>query len=483
MLKQALRSANFLATVTLLGVLFIMVNYVASRRYARWDLTRERLTALADLTRTTVRGLAEPLQVTVFYQPNHRLYPLVTDLLQEYARLSPRVRIEHVDPDQDIARARALVQEFQIDVTSPEALNLVIFKSGMRHKYLSDTDLAEYDYAAITQTGEPRVRAFKGEEAFTSAILSVTQTRQPLVWVTTGHGEKPLDAADPTGLAQLKQTLEQQNMRLEAATLLEHTAVADDVGLIVIAGPTRRFAEQEAALLEGFLDRGGRVLALLDPLTDTGLEPLLARWGIALAADIVVDPAGRLPFVSAANLLVTTYSQHPIVEKMKMLVTLFPLARSVRPAAAPPEGLTVTPLALTSPSGWGETTTAVETFEFQADADLKGPVPIAAAAERQPPAASPDAPAPPPGRLVVIGDSEFAMNAQLGNVGNRDLAIGSVYWLLAQEERIGISPKPVQAIKLNLTAAQLTAVFWASVLALPAVCALLGAGMWWVRRT
>jgi len=266
-------------------------------------------------------------------------------------------------------------------------------------------------------------------------------------------------------------------------TLLERPEIPTDVKLIIIAGPTRRFTEQEVGLLETYLQHGGRMLALIDPLNDTGLDGLLAKWGVELGLDIVVDPARQLPFVSAANLFVTTYTQHPIVEKMKTLMTLFPLVRSVRAIEPTPQGLSVTPLALTSEAGWGETQTAVAQFQFNDGEDVKGPVQIAVASERLP-----SQPAEGAGgtnsrtRMVVIGDSDFIINAQLGNVGNRDLLLGAVFWLIEQESRIGISPRPLQSIKLNLTAGQLRGILWFSLLAMPFICGVSGLGMWWLRR-
>ena len=471
--RRLLSSLNLLASLVLLGVLFIMVNFISSRRYARWDFTKQKISALSDKTLQTVQGLKEPLSIIVFYQPDHRLYELVNDLLREYARLSPQIHLEQVDPQQDVARARQLVKEFEIDVTSPEALNLVIFKSGSRHKYLSDTDLAEYDYSRMSSGAQPRVKAFKGEDAFTSAIISVTQSAAPVIWLTSGHGEKSVESPDPTGLSDLKKYLEQQNITVTPSTLLEHTSIPQDVKLVLIPGPTHRFTEAEVALLQSYLEQGGRVLALIDPLEDAGLDGLLERWGITLGMDIVVDPARQLPFVSPANLFVTTYTHHPIVEKMKTLMTLFPLARSVRPAEPAPQGLRAMSLAFTSKEGWGETQTSVERFEFNEGQDLKGPVSIAAASERAEPKRT---------RLVVVGDSDFVINAQLGNVGNRDLLLGTIYWLTEQEQLIGIGPKPIESIKLNLTGSQLKGVLWFSLLAMPLVCGVLGVGMWWVRR-
>ncbi len=494
LLRRLFASLNVLVIIVLLGMLFIMINYIASRRYARWDLTQQKITALSDQTRQTLKTLTEPVSVIVFYQPGHRLYDLVTDLLDEYARHGSLITVERVDPDRDLARSLELLKRFQIDAANPENLNLVIFEvapatggvqAATRHKYLSDTDLAEYDYATMTMTAEPRVKTFKGEEAFTSTLISLTRGEPPLVWFVTGHGEKALDLTDPLGLSELKRALEQQHITAQSVTLLERAAIPMEVKLVVIAGATSRYTDAELTLLQAHLQQGGRLLALIDPLDDTGLDGLLEQWGIVLGHDIVVDPDRQLQGVSAGNLFVTTYTQHPIVGQMKRLMTLYPLARSVRPAQPLPAGLTVTPLVLTSEAGWGETNTRVEQFVFHEGPDLPGPVSIAVAAERLP--APPTAPGqrPPEGtptRLVVIGDSDFLVNIQLDNLSNRSLVLGAINWLLQQERYIGIAPKSVAAIKLSLTHQQFGTILLFSFLVLPLGCGLVGTAVWWIRR-
>lgn len=453
-------SANFAVVLILLAFLFILVNSLASRRYARWDLTRAKITQLSDKTRQTLKALAAPVRVTVFFEPSHPLYELIRDLLKAYEAASPNITAVFVDQEQDVAKATQLVEKFHI-----EKANVVVFEYGSRHKHLADTDLADLHHEA---------KIFNAEDAFTSAIISLAHESAPTAWIITGHGEKSIEAADRGGLSDAKQTLEQQNIAVEAVTLLERTAIPDDVRLIIIAGPTHRFADAELALLRTYLDGGGRLLALLDPQHETGMAALLASWGITEDDTIVVDPSLKLPFVSAANLFVTHYTEHPIVDRMQTVMTIFPLARSIRPAADPPKELTVTPLASTSEAGWGETDLTSDTFVFNENTDLKGPVSIAVASER--------AVGQSRTRLVAVGDSDFIMNAQLGNVGNKDFFMGAIFWLMQQEQFIGIGPKPLEALKLHLTEPQLLGLSWASVLTMPLLCGLLGVGVWFQRR-
>ena len=480
-LRALLGSLNLAVTVALLGMLFILINWVASRRYVRADLTRNKIATLSELTVQTLAELKTPVTLTMFYQPSvHgadgserpvRLYPLILDLLDQYKAKSNKITVELVDPYRDLARAQQLAKLYEV-----EDVNLLIISAGDRHKRLTDTDLADYDFGTMTATGEPRVKAFKGEEAVTGAILAVTQETAPRLWFITGHGEKTLAGAEgqpPAELADLKKALEQQNMTAEAVTLLERTEIPLDVRLVVIVGPTHRYVDREVDLLDAYLQHGGRLFALLDPMADAGLDGLLSRWGVTLGNNIVVDPARQLQGISPGNLFVATYTDHAIVRKMKTLFTLFPLARSVQPMMPLPQGITASPLALTSPAGWGETQTSAEAFEFNEGQDLKGPVPVAVAAERAGQTRT---------RLVVFGDSEFVLNGQLNNVGNRDMALGAVNWLLDTESRIAIGPKPLVSMRLNLAGLALAQLQWFSILALPFLSAVAGAGMWWVRR-
>ncbi len=489
-IKRVLRSVNLAAMILCIGVLFIMVNYISFRRYGRLDVTAVKINSLSDRTKQILRQLREPIQVTMFYIPQdpqetdpraNTLYPLVIDLLKEYEQVSDKVKVEQIDPDRDRARAEQVIKQFEITQR-----NVVIFSQGHRHKFLSTTDLGDFDTEEFMRP--PKLEAFKGEEAFTAAILAVTQAESPPIWFTTGHGEKSLDAGSEGGLVNLAKVLQQQNVKTEAINLLEKSQIPTTVRLVVIAGPTRRFTEQELLILESYLDHGGHLWAMIDPQQNTGLDGLLLRWGVELGMDIVVDPARQLPFVSPGNLFVIqTYGQHPIVERMQTLMTLFPLVRSVHPVQPPPVGLTVTPLATSSEEGWGETHLSVSPFEFNKNQDIAGPVPIAVAVERAEAPETSNAsttprPSPSTTRLVVIGDSDFVENSALDNVGNRDLASAVTSWLLGQEQLIGIGPKPLRPIELHLTTQQFTLLTWFTLAGLPLAFGVMGTMMWLVRR-
>lgn len=91
-------------------------------------------------------------------------------------------------------------------------------------------------------------------------------------------------------------------------------------------------------------------------------------------------------------------------------------------------------------------------------------------------------PAQPGGRLIVIGDSQFAANGFIGFGSNRDLFVNAVRWLLDDETVLAAGPQAepdlleVTALGQGLLCVA-TTVLWPGVLLLWAVAA------WWRRRS
>ncbi|HQE96456.1 MAG TPA: ABC transporter, partial [Candidatus Marinimicrobia bacterium] len=73
------------------------------------------------------------------------------------------------------------------------------------------------------------------------------------------------------------------------------------------------------------------------------------------------------------------------------------------------------------------------------------------------------------GRLVVVGDSDFASNAYFDNQANGDLFMNMISWLIADEDLIAIRPKNPEISTVNMTPAQTKTVMWLTVIILPAI--------------
>jgi ABC-type uncharacterized transport system involved in gliding motility auxiliary subunit len=237
--------------------------------------------------------------------------------------------------------------------------------------------------------------------------------------------------------------------------------------------------------LDRLLERGGRFFVLLGPVfdpkvtrfIDVGVEDLLDRWGASLHNDVVVDEP-RMRGSAVAFTVTDGYADHPITARLMHHQTLWADVREVR--ATPKNGLTSREIIHTSDAGWGETDLAIfhaqAELRYDAATDVKGPVPIAVAAERT-------AGTGLGARLVVFGSSEVASNRLLLAGYNRDLMMSAFAWLEHREPRIAIGPRPTEHVRLSLDDQQLSRVLWLCVMALPLLALLFGAGVFWVRRS
>ncbi len=53
--------------------------------------------------------------------------------------------------------------------------------------------------------------------------------------------------------------------------------------------------------------------------------------------------------------------------------------------------------------------------------------------------------------MLVIGDGDFLSNSYLSNVGNQDLGLALIRWLVADDRMIGMPSREIQDQELQLT--------------------------------
>jgi len=274
-----------------------------------------------------------------------------------------------------------------------------------------------------------------------------------------------------------RQALEAKNYVVQDLSLLITPQVPEDALAVIIAGATAPLATAEVEALATYLDDGGGLVVLADPLPGTAEDPLAtflaSRWGLDLRRDLIVDLSSSMPLAAIA----ASYADHPVTEKLQSLATYFPTSRSlgVAPSA---EGTTRTELILTGSNSWGETEldgmSPETTIEFNDGADTPGPLVVGATAEDLARAA----------RLVVVGDSDFGANADFYGLGNGDLLVNSIDWAAGQDALISLTAKPTTERYVTPPSRQVLAlVFIVGVVAIPGLFMILGLTTWWGRRS
>jgi ABC-type uncharacterized transport system involved in gliding motility auxiliary subunit len=497
---RTVRAGTSLAGILLIAALVAVVNYLGARHWVRGDWTKTRLYSLSETTRKVLAGLTKPVQVTVFMRRNSRLYTPVSELMNRYRTASPKIEVEFLDPERNPMRAQALVRQFAIRQET------VVFRSGDRKKYVEEDKIADYDYSGVQQGAAPQMRTFKGEEAFTSAILDVTEKSVSKIYFSSGHGEPKIDSQERgQGFGQLKQLLERTNLNVADWSSLGKDALPADASVIVVAGPKVAFLPPEVGALQKYAEGGGRILLMLDPVlpepaappADLGFGTFLSSYGLKLGNDIVIDPANAVPMVGPETVIANDFGAHPIVRSLsdEGLPVVLPLARSVTKADKVPEGYTESMLVDTSKDGWGETSlTKLESVKKDPE-DTPGPVSIAvsvesvardggkkAAEKKDKEGKAVEPAAAKPFRLVVVGNSRFAANGTIGNAGNANFALNAINWLAGQERLVGIAPKTPEQASLALTRKQVNRIGLFAIVGMPVFAIVLGVWVWYRRR-
>jgi hypothetical protein len=263
----------------------------------------------------------------------------------------------------------------------------------------------------------------------------------------------------------------------------------------VSVAPVDPFSPFEQEMLRQYLGvSAGRLILFIAPNTEPGLKDLLIDdWGIMVDDDVVFD-LGSDNVSEDGDLVIRAFTPHPITQVLvdyKKALNVG-LARSVRPLPGRPAGagLTVTTLAASSKTAWGEIDYRQRGIQtFTPGVDLKGlpqmdppdRLGIAVASERV--AVKGDLPfSVAGGRIVVIGTGDMISNARIANVGSEGFFLGAVNWTIGRDAALNVPARPIDRFQLSLSAGDLARLRYTLMLVLPGIAALLGIGVYWARR-
>jgi hypothetical protein len=469
----AVRTAVVLAVVA-------MLNYLGGRYFQRLYLSSQTRVELSPRTLTVLRSLTNSVKVTLYYDKSDPLYPTIAALIDEYQAINPRISVESVDYTRDSAEAQRVKSAYKLSTSSGGSeKDLVIFDCDGRYKVAEGRQLADYKLEQVPNSSEREFRrkivSFNGELMFTATLLAVTDPKPLKAYSLEGDGEHGIADTDATmGYSKFASTLQQNYIQVEPLSLLGTNDVPGDCNLLIIAGPTRLMPDAELDKIQHYLEQGGRLFVLFNAFTKdrlTGLEKVLAQWGVVVDGSVVHDPEHH---ISDSDVIVTHFSTHPVVDPIIGSAIQLVLPRSIRAEknlGSNPDAPQVDEIAFAGPHS-----TLVEdpTQEMRAwplaVAVEKGAVPGVTTARGAT-------------RILVVGDSFFLGNRQIDSGVNRDFAGYAANWLLERTALLeGLGPRPVDDFRIIMTSWQLKQVEWVLLAALPGAVMLLGAFVWLSRR-
>lgn len=433
-------------TNVILLVALIGLQTLSIRNNVRWDLSPTQALSLSQQTKDVLRSLAQDVQATLFFGGTPDTYQGYDDLFRLYAAENSRFQYRILYRDRNLA----LAQEY-----------------GANH----------YGATAIEYGDQRKLLPLPTEELITQALFQLQHGQKKTVYFVGGHGENdPFSRRPKEGYSEVTAALRNENFEVKTLQLARGAGIPEEAALLIVSGPRADYFPEEIAVIESYLQSGGHALFMIDPVVAPNLTEFLAKYGVQLSEDVVYDPENRLFGGDALSPIVSLYNTSVPIVKDFHINTIFTLARSAEPLDPMPNpGISAAPFCRTGPGSWARFSPTVQVpasaVEFEGTKARPGPISLAVAAtinldypDNDEPKSTATEKLGRMSRIVVYGDSDFASNARVSLLGNKDLFLNTVQWLVGEEQLITQRPKDRETMPqlstVTLTARESRRLFW-----------------------
>ncbi|MCF6350561.1 MAG: gliding motility-associated ABC transporter substrate-binding protein GldG [Flavobacteriaceae bacterium] len=293
----------------------ILLNFISSKIYKQFDLTKDKRYTLAKITKTIVSKIKKPIIVKVY---------LEGDFPSEFKRLQLEVK-------QHLKQLSNNNKNIIVRFINPLGIEKELLNQGLQPSKLSVQEGAKISQAIIfpyahvlyndkletisllstknfnSQEEQLQASIENLEYVFTDAIYKIMNTKKKNIAILTGNGE--LDFIYIDGLLKtLSRNYHLEAFPLDSANIIPQKTLEllTKFDLAIIAKPIKRFTEKEKFTLDQFQTNNGKTLWLIDnviaeqdSLAQTGsmlainrnlnLTDLLFQYGVRIKHNIIKD--------------------------------------------------------------------------------------------------------------------------------------------------------------------------------------------------
>jgi hypothetical protein len=453
-------------TLALSAVFLLSINYVATARDVRKDVSYFKTTEPSAGTRAMVERLDKPLKVLLFFRTGSDVLEQIKPYFAALAKQSKKLTYQVAD----VALSPELASKHKI---RDNGHVLLLQGSGEQQK-------GEFFRVGIELT-EARTTLRKLDGTFQQTFRKIVRPER-LLYLTVGHGErnaKSSEVAGPDGTAVLDEILKRLNLRSQNLGLSNGLggAVPTEASAVLIVGPTEKFMPEESATLLDYVRKGGKLFLMLEPDKDVGLGPLLQGLGVEMLPGIVLSETQHMRRAHNNSdrgiIFSNRYTSHPsvttVTRHQREVATLFVNGGALKQSTAKADNKPKVTFPLrTGPEYWRDLN-----GDFARDGEEKNETLNLMAAATLPVKDDVE------GRAVIVSDGDFMTDKIAPNNGNALLFVDSLAWLIGNEDLSG-EVSSEEDIAIEHSREQDKVWFYATTFAVPAPILLLGV---WVARS
>jgi hypothetical protein len=465
---RRVRTAAYAGLTLALSVVFLLsINYVASERDWHRDLSYFKTTQPSPSTLKLVDKLDMPLRAVLFWRRADDVLPQVEPYFSSLAAHTKNFHYEVLDS----AFVPELCRKHKV---KSNGVVLLITGEGENEK--------GQQISIGDELTEARDRLRKLDGLFQQNFTKLTRPERA-VSLTVGHGEHNTsrgDEASGDSVRAMEEIWKRLNVKTNRLGLTGGlgSAVPAISSAVVVVGPKEKFLPEEVETLLGYVRKGGRLLLMIDPDVDDGLDPLLEGLGVRRMPGTVNSEKNHLrrnhDKTDKALVFSNKYSSHPTVttasqyqnEVASIFVKGVALERHVGDDLKPKPTVSL-PL----PTGGGFYRDLDGDFERDAN-EPEEPLNMIAAISVS------EGEGKPQGRVVVIGDGDFMTDKVSTNNGNVMVFVDALAWLIGNED-LNASVSSEEDVPIEHSRQQDKLWFYATTFAVP-LPLLIVAG--WVAR-
>lgn len=339
--KKKKNSGDLNNLITLLAII-VLLNYVGSFVFHRFDLTSEKRYSLSEQTITTAENLEDVVYFKIYLESKDftpelkRLRDATYEMMEELkAYGGSNIEYEFIDPNENP------------DQKSRDEFHQQLYKKGLRPTDLQTVDedgqsrKTIWPWAILSYRGkELPVELLQSqlggvaesmvnssienlEYELANGIKTISSGHVKIIGFIEGHGE--LDKYETGDIAnELSKFYRVDRVRIDGklSQLTERiidsasTYVKNKYDLIIIAKPDSTFTEKDKFIIDQHIMYGGKVLWLIDPVfasmdslmgenitmairQETNLDDQLFKYGARINANLIQDlQSTKIPVVA-----------------------------------------------------------------------------------------------------------------------------------------------------------------------------------------
>lgn len=299
--------------VFLIGI--IIINYISSKVYKRFDLTEDKRYTLSKTTENIITNVDEIIIVKVYlegdFPAEFKRLQIETKLhLEELKNRNKNIQFRFINP---IDNAQKLIENglepSRLQVEENGKLSEIVLFPFAEINYKNKTEYVSLlkDIFSNSQDEQLESSIQNLEYAFANAIHKLTTKKSKKIAVLRGKGTLEdvylFDFLKKLGEYYYLAPFSIDSVAKEPQKTLKQLTTFD---LAIIAKPTEKFTEEEKYALDQYVMQGGKTLWMLDNVQaeldslmqtgeslvyprDLGLTDLLFNYGVRINPDLVSD--------------------------------------------------------------------------------------------------------------------------------------------------------------------------------------------------